>query len=491
MTVTAQTRLVQDLSYEISSVGTLSSGEIAPFWFTNNRYGLGSTADKSVLLRAGFSRNVASDSLRKWRVGYGADLVGGAGLQSHFVVQQLYADFEYKLGRLSIGQKERQAELKNPELSLGGLALGANARPLPQVRIELPDFWKIPGTKGLLGFRGHLAYGWYTDGDWQQTFNAGEVGHTYTRGSLFHSKAGFLRVGDERRFPLTLTAGLEMATQFGGTVYNAMDREGNRYDKPQHLPSGLKAYWNALSFGGNDINDGDPYANAAGNHVGSWHLRLDYTTRGWGVSAYAEHFFDDHSQLFVEYGWKDMLYGVELRLPRNPFVSTIVYEHLGMTHQSGPIYHDKTDVVPEQISGVDNYYGNHIYGSWQHAGFVMGCPLILSPLYNDMEVSPEYKTHGSLRVFHNRVTAHHIAIAGDPHRDLHYRILYTRHRSLGSYGAPISNPMAANYLLVETIYRPHKLRGLSFALAYGHNSGELLRRSNGVMLSVKFSGRLF
>jgi hypothetical protein len=43
-----------------------------------------------------------------------------------------------------------------------------------------------------------------------------------------------------------------------------------------------------------------------------------------------EHLFEDHSQLGMQYGfWKDMLLGVEVNLPENPYLSCIVYEHLG------------------------------------------------------------------------------------------------------------------------------------------------------------------
>lgn len=486
----AQSRLVQGTEYELSACATSYNGSVVPFWLTNNRYGLGTIEDQSLFLRARFGRDSANDSLYLWRIGYGADLVGGYGFQSDFVVQQLYADFDYKLGRLTVGQKERGAELKHPELSMGGLTLGTNSRPLPQLRIELPDFWIIPGTHGWLGFKGHLAYGWYTDNKWQETFNHAHPNFLYSKDSRFHSKAGFVRVGDKRRFPLTVIAGLEMASQFGGTVYNAVDREGRPYSHPQHLPSGIKAYWNTFFMGGSDINDGEPYANAAGNHVGSWHLRFDYDDKGWGASAYAEHFFEDHSQMFVQYGWKDMLYGIELRLPTNRFVSTIVYENLGTMHQSGPVYHDRTEAFPEQISGADNYYGNHVYGSWQHAGFVIGNPLILSPLYNNMNVSPAYDTEGSLRIFHNRVRVHHLGLAGDPHPEVHYRLIYTHQRSLGSYGAPTPDPVSADYLLAEGTYRPHIVPGLSVTLAYAFNRGTILRKSDGIMLTLKYQTKL-
>jgi hypothetical protein len=258
--------------------------------------------------------------------------------------------------RLSIGQKERPSELKNPALSTGGLAMGINARPIPQIRAEMPDFWCVPGTNGIFSFKGHLAYGMYTDGAWQRKFNAG-TSNKYTSGSMFHSKALFVRLGNSELFPLLFSGGLEMACQFGGTGWNIEQYGGGSLGGKVDLGGNI---WTAFIPSSGDVND-ENYTNAAGNHVGSWHIRLDWKSKGWSVGAYMEHMFEDHSQMFFQYGWKDMLLGLELNLPKNPILSTLVYEYNSTMHQSGPIYHDKTEENSQQISARDEYYNNHIY----------------------------------------------------------------------------------------------------------------------------------
>jgi len=476
-------RLSQGIEYQASLQGTVGKGDAAPFWFTNNRFGLGSTEEKSGLLRAGLHRDVAQDSLRHWRIGYGLDLVGAVNYDSHFVLQQLYADFQYKAIRLSVGQKERASELKNQQLSIGGLTLGNNARPLPMVRLELPDFWTIPRTKGWLALKAHIAFGAYTDNRWQRHF-ASSYGKLYSANSLFHSKAGFLRIGNTEKFPLTLTGGLEMACQFGGEAWNLIDRTdhagASTFDSHQKLPHNFKAFWHAFIPGGNDVNDGD-YLNAEGNHIGSWHLRLDYHGQGWGASVYAEHLFEDQSQMFWQYPWKDMLYGGEIRLPKNPIATSIVYEHLRTTDQSGPIYHDSNDILPEQISAIDNYYNHQVYAGWQHAGFGMGNPLLASPIYN---------TDGSIGFKDNRVKAHHFGLSGEPISEIGYRILYTHEKSWGTYPIPRVDPAKADFLMVEASYRPHQVPGLSITAAYGQNWGELVGDCKGAMLTIAYSGWL-
>lgn len=472
-------RLGENVQYAFTAQGTAGGGDNAPFWFTNNRYGLGTTDNFSGLARVALWRTVETDSLWFWRIGYGVELASPINSQNgYFCIQQAYADIEWKMLRLSLGQKERPSELKNPYLSTGGMTLGMNARPLPQVRLEMPDFWTVPGTKSIFSFKAHLAYGWYTDAKWQKKFNAG-TNNIYTEGSMFHSKALFIRLGNREVFPLEVIGGLEMACQFGGTGWNLQQYGGGALGQGINLGGNL---WTAFLPGGGDVND-ENYTNAAGNHVGSWHLRLDWIQKNWSIGLYMEHMFEDHSQMFLQYGWKDMLLGLDVNLPDNPFLSALVYEYNSTMHQSGPIYHDKTEENSQQISARDEYYSNHIYGSWQMGGFVMGNPLLLSPIYNN------YFGHtGKLSPQHNRVRFHHIGLMGRPASEWSWRFLYTHQYSLGTYMSPVYEPCSANYVLFETTYSPKWCRGLSMTASYGHNDGNLLGNSNGAMLTVRFNG---
>lgn len=475
-------RLGEDVQYGASLRGTGGGGDNAPFWFTNNRYGLGPIDNNTVLLRAYIKRDVEADSLRDWRIGYGADMAVGKGGQSIFNVQQLYGDVEWKMLRLSLGQKQRPSEFKNAELSTGGMTLGINARPIPQVRLELPDFWIVPGTKGLFAVKAHIAYGLYTDNRWQRNWNAGTP-NTYTQNSLFHSKALFMKIGNEKKFPLTLKFGLEMACQFGGKGYNLLGYKDEKFEQ------GVKLSGNVLEAfipSGGDVND-DNFSNASGNHIGSWHFRLDWTAKKWSIGAYVDHLFEDQSQMFVQYGfWKDMLLGVEVNLPANPYLSCLVYEHVGTMHQSGPIYHDATEENPQQISANDAYYNHHVYSAWQHGGFVMGNPIILSPMYNGY-----MGMEGLLNIYFNRANAHHVGLKGNPTPRLSWRLLYTYEKNLGAYDHPVKDPLEGHFLLLEAAYRLKRIRGLSVAAAYGHNHGSLLGKANGVMLTVAWDGWIY
>lgn len=473
-------RLGEDVQYGVSITGTAGSGDNAPFWFTNNRYGLGNIAQNTALGRAYIKRNVETDSLRFWGVGYGADIAGSYGYQSNFTIQQVYLDVQWKMLRLSLGQKERAPELKNPQLTSGGMVLGMNARPIPQVRFEMPDFWAIPGTRGIFSFKGHLAYGLYTDNVWQRQFTEG-TNNLYTKNSWFHSKALFIKLGNKELFPLEFTAGLEMACQFRGTGYNVISYDGKTI--MQDVPLGGNIWTAFLPGTGGDVND-YVSANSAGNHIGSYHFRLDWKARDWSIGAYMEHMFEDHSQMFFQYGfWEDMLLGVEVNLPKNPYLSTLVYEHNGTMNQSGPIYHDATPENSQQISAMDSYYDNHVYGSWQHGGFVMGNPTMLSPMYNPYLIGSNQMHH-----YFNRVNVHHIGLKGHPCSQLEWRALYTHEKTLGSYTRPTQDPLYGNFLLLEAKYMPKSIYGFSITASYGHNGGSLLGNSNSGMLTIAWDG---
>ena len=71
---------------------------------------------------------------------YGLDIVVPVNYTSNFIVQQAFAEIRWKHGVMTIGSKEFPMELKNQSLSSGSQTLGINARPVPQIRLALPDY---------------------------------------------------------------------------------------------------------------------------------------------------------------------------------------------------------------------------------------------------------------------------------------------------------------------------------------------------------------
>lgn len=474
-------RLGENVEYKVEASETGATGDMAPLWLTANKYGLSSTENNSGYLRGAIERRIETDSAHNWKFGYGADFVVPYNYTSKWIVQQLYAEVQLMKFRVSLGSKERSQDFKNDALSMGGMTFSNNARPIPQLRGELADWWNISGRSHMVAFKGHMSYGMQTDGDWQERFvGKDQTVNMYAKNVMYHSKAGYFRIGNEKRFPLTGMFGLQMVAQYGGEVWNLTDRAGSgneNFDRHQKFGRGLRQMWEAFIPGGSDVNDG-AYANVAGNQLGSWVFSLDWNTPDWGVHAYMDHFFEDHSMMFFQYGWKDNLIGLEARLPKNRIVSNLVYEYLNTRDQSGAVYHDGTNELPINVYGKDSYYNHHIYGSYQHWGQAQGNALLISPIYN--------KNH-SLWFYHNRTQAHHIGLSGQPHPDVAWRLLLTHQRTFGTHDVFIEDNKAT-HILAEATYTPHQLRGWKFCMGFASTSGSLMGSTQGLQATITKQG---
>lgn len=112
-------------------------GQHAPFWHTSNRQGLPSVEKSN-----GYAHIATIGSLTRsggFKLGYGLDAGLGAGLENNLILHQLYADVDYKWLGMSIGMKERWSD-KNRYLSTGALTYSGNSKPIPELRVGIPDY---------------------------------------------------------------------------------------------------------------------------------------------------------------------------------------------------------------------------------------------------------------------------------------------------------------------------------------------------------------
>lgn len=490
--------LAKGLEYDIEMQSTFSEGR-TPLWLNANRYGLSSLDNTNGYLRAGVFRPLRTDSARRWGMGYGLDVAVPYNFTSDFVVQQAFVEGRWLHGVMTVGSKEYPMELKNNLLSSGSQTLGINARPIPQVRIALPEYWTLPFAKGWLHLKGHIAYGRMTDDRWQHEFTNRK--NKYADDVLFHSKAGYLKIGNEDVFcPFSLELGLEMAATFGGTAYRPGGKGGMTVLKGD---TGLGAYWNAFVPGGYDTGE-TTYQNVEGNHVGSWLIRMNWDTDMWRFSVYADKYFEDHSAMFqldydgygqgeewdekkksryVLYDFKDIMLGMELNIKYDRWINDVVFEYIYSKYQSGPIYHDHTNTISDHIGGRDNFYNHSIYTGWQHWGQVIGNPLYRSPIYNE---------DGTIMVKDNRFMAFHLGIDGRPFPRFMYRVLASWQEGFGTYDEPYENKRNNFSLLVEGEYAfgGKLLNGWKVKGGYGMDLGAILGDNYGFQVTVSKCGLL-
>lgn len=488
----ATSRLLHGVRYRAEAQASFSSGK-TPLWLNGNKYGLSSLSEHNGYLRGSVERPLSADSSRRWGVGYGVDVAVAADYTSDFIVQQAYVEGRWLHGVITIGAKEYPMELKDDRLSSGSQALGINARPVPQARIALPEYWTLPFWGGWIGLKGHLAYGEFTDRSWQKSFTDGR---RYNSGVLYHSKAGYMLIGKPGVHPLSVELGLEMAAQFGGTRH---EMAGGKRSRRKIGGTGIRSYWNVFLPGGSDPTDGI-YENIEGNELGSWVGRVSYDAPRWRASFYWDHYFEDHSQMFLLdydgydtgpgfmkkrharfllYDLKDMMLGGALRLKDGRWLRGVVVEYLYSKYQSGPVYHNNTSAIADHLGGNDNYYNHVNYFSWQHWGQVMGNPLYRSPIYND---------DGTLSVKDNRFVAWYVGLEGRPVERLGYRVKASWQRGYGTYNDPYTRVRHNRSLMVEAAYRLG--RGWTATAAFGLDSGSILGDNHGFQLTISKSGTL-
>lgn len=481
----ANAKIRRSLIYEFGTEGVLSDGQNAPFWFTSNRQGMSSFENKSLYGHFATMGHMLLPS--RFGMGYGMDLGLAEGLQQEWFVQQMYIDLDYKCLQFSIGSKERWGELANPELSSGSLTWSGNSKPVPQARFGIPEFTAVPILGSWFSVKGHVAYGMYTDSRWRSQ-NAESA---YTDGVRYHSKALFVRFGKEERFPLYATLGLEMYSQFGGTMHNRKFRTDDELMEEYTLPQNLKAYWNILL----PFNGVGAQTQENGNSLGSWHLSFDYLGKEWRARAYYEHFYEDHSGMlgieykndlegnrdYVFYGfrrnWFDGLWGLEFNMPEYWPVRDAVFEVLNTRGQSGPVYRYPKSSIAEGVDGRDGMYTHEIYDSYSHWGYAEGSPLLLSPIYN-ADSDQRFKS--------NRVLAFHAGLDGSIGARIDWKVLLTGTRHWGTYEMPynevedITSCMISGYYLFEGTY------GWKLGLSVGFDldSGSTLGDNRGIMLSI-------
>lgn len=476
-------------------LGTLlSDADNAPFWLTANRQGVQSLETSSGYARYGIAVNGGFTGSGSWKYSAGADVIAGYNQLNAFALHELYAVVSYKWLSLDMGVKERFAESRTSasammgaseergelfsrlygrtlsELGTGGLLYSGNSAPIPQVRIEVPEYVDVPGTGSWLKLRGHIAYGIFLDNDFQKDFTSSNPSIRYGKNILYHSKALFLKVANPEKFPLEAEGGLEMYSQFGGDIYTHAN------GKVLSMPRGIKDYFKAfIPLSGDDSTPSTEQTNISGNQIGNWHLALTLRTEPVDIRLYGEHLFEDFSQLFffeyqsnregkrtiTYYPWRDIQVGLSVTNKTGflKFISSVQYEYTSMYDQSGAGYNDPNEYFKEQMDGVDDYYNHSIYPGWHYYGMGIGNPVAFSPLYN---------TNGSLVFRGNRFKAHNVGVNGAFAKEdmFKYRLLYTYSENWGTYFNPFSEKRYTTSLLADIVFVPTDRWVVSLSLAY-------------------------
>ncbi|MEQ9443845.1 MAG: capsule assembly Wzi family protein [Cyclobacteriaceae bacterium] len=473
---------VDSLTYYVDMWGGGANQPYMPHWLVANRYGVIDDDHSQVgLLKAGgtsFFRINKQITIEAGLEGIARTSFTRAG--SDIFIQQGYVKAKYGIFELSGGRVERTLGTHAEHISSGSLAISGNARPIPQFTLSVPDYAKVPFTKGYLEFKGTFAHGWLGK-------------ERYIKNALLHEKSFYLKAGG--RFKVNVSAGMVHLVTWGGELPN-----GNK------LPMGIDNYLNViLAQSAVNIDSSDQFqigeaANAVGDNIGVYDFGLHLKLKDHDLSVYHQTPFEDWTGSRLARN-KDRLLGINLKSKRqNHWLESIVYEFVSTKYQSGPTLPGGPNDQPgakdkygNDFGGRDNYYNNYLYKTgWAYQGHIIGTPLFYTKsrmkLYDPSFVDPDEKGF-NFNIVNNRVVAHHFGILGHYQNQWKYKVLATFTKNLGTYGGingginrwgSIENPEAPyafrppkrQYYFLTEVERKF-LSNLTFHLSIGVDTGEI------------------
>jgi hypothetical protein len=463
----------ESITYRVDAFGSVADGDFTPFWMTNNTYGLVPLKSNNAYLRSDW---VWEHPLGKdFGLKAEADFATASNHTSSVWVQQLYADISYKAFHLTAGSREWYNSILDKELSSGDMLYSPNARPIPEININIPVFTVVPYTKEILKFKADFAAGKSFDNDYILRTKTADA--KYATDILWHHKSLFLQLEDpEEKFPLVFTAGFGHGVQWGGWT-SSID-----FGK---LPVSFQDFARIVlgKSGGSQAIEGDQI-NVLGNHQGTMNVKLGYKTHDFLLSLYKQHFFDDNSGM--EYAnWRDGIWGAEISLNNCKFIRKIVFEYIYTADQSGPFHfliYDNDRIPKPRGGGNDDYYNHGYYFSgWSHFGRGIGNSLITSPEYNDDRF---------LGFRNNRIKSYHAGINGQFIPVISYRALFTQMYGWGTMDNPFLKRKSNFSSLIELMYEPQNLKGWSAGFQLAFDKGDLYGDNLGCSLKVSKTGIL-
>ena len=480
------------VEYQVSAVGNASSGSFAPYFIGSNNYGI--TPQKGdALVSAGVFHRL--DTTARWGFGYGVELIAGYGTSNRYSrydasagtwrlstagpasvkVQQLYADVRYRSLFLSVGMKQLGNVVSDDRLASGDFVHSNNARPVPQVRMGFIDFQDIPFTNGWMQVEGCFSFGKFMDdSNLEDRYN--HYSYHITLGSLYHYKRIMFRTKPSK--PFSVTFGMELAGQFGGTATYYRD---GAVERTEHWSRSLRAFMDMLIPTGTGAE-----SFYRGNSLGSWDFKARYRLRsGAELTGYFMWPWEDGSGMAKRNGW-DGIWGIQWKSHRPALISGAVVEYIDFRNQSGPIHWSPNDApgttITTDCSGSDTYYNNSAYNAYANYGLSLGTPFMLSPLYN-LDGFPAY--------LHNCTNGIHVALEGSLTPSLGYLVKYSYQHAWGSGRNILSaKSLRDNSAMLQMTYDASATitPGLSVKAMLAIDRGSLRGNNFGALLSVTYSG---
>jgi len=233
----------------------------------------------------------------------------------------------------------------NDNLSSGSILISKNAEPMP--KIGLVSSYSFQKNKNINLYFG-ISHG---------IFKKSAI---YKKAPMLHEKFIYLnRSKNQNEFSI----GMVHEAIWGGST----EAYGN-------FPDSFKDFLKVFISADGPLLDGEPHANALGNHLGIWDFSYTRKIDDKKLKIYYQHLFEDTSGLRF-HNRTDGLWGLEFY---NYIKNTnIVFEYLNTINQ---------DRNPPYVN--ESYYNHGEYQEgWSYKGYVLGNPFINAGQYSNLNPS--------------------------------------------------------------------------------------------------------
>ncbi|MCE7995828.1 MAG: capsule assembly Wzi family protein [Roseivirga sp.] len=380
----------------VAQSAVLSGKSMLPFWFLGNNSARLNEDDHLGLWTSFDLSRKPSATTQKLNYFYGLEANGFAGSELRFSVIQAYAGIRTKFVDIHFGAREEFFGLNDTTLSIGNLFYGNNARPIPKVVVQTPNWRKSPIFGSFLSFKAYLAHGWLEK-------------DRYQSGAYLHQKYLYFRAQllDKR---LQIIGGLHHSAQWSG--HNDETGTGQ--------PSGLSDFWRILTASsGNENADRIDQLNALGNHLGTYDLNASFRLKKFTLTNYWQFMWEDKSGL-TPFNWRDGLVGFSIK--KNSKQGLIYGFNLEIirTNSQDAIKYDEEG---NEFIEPDNFFNNSIYQSgWTFDKRVIGNPIFLI-------LNPGARTNALVK---NMVNGVNLGLEGR-FKQISYRFNYRHLKTRGTF----------------------------------------------------------
>ncbi len=412
-----------DINGEATLRGMVSGNEKTPFWMHSNQRG-------RVTDSTNLATWISAKGIYELNENSGFEIGGGllyqdANNKAKINIDELYGQYKNSWLQIIGGRKQHEELYDGLSATNGNFIWSLNARPLPGIQISTvkPIYFLFDKS---LGF----------SGSWNE-FHMYK--NRYVENTLLHNKSLYLNYRNDDGLKIKL--GIQHFVQWGGT---SPDPNIGKQ------PAGFSDYIRVVT--GHDGGDNalvTDQENALGNHMGSYELRINKTSRKLELEFLYSHFFEDGSGMAM-YNILDGRYGVYANfkdksrwVEKDSWIESAMYEFYYTKDQS----HKLTPWIHKW----DNYFNNGIYKSgWTYNGQVIGVPFFTTNLYEGDATST---------IGNNRVIVHHIGLNGFAFNKFPYKLLmsyrnnngHVRNRSEADYEFYQEDDQRGKYVIEHEI----------------------------------------